>query len=343
MRLYTEHTEHYLHALAVAISKDPASFEGWSVLRIYRKPEEKSAQSSQLAQSAQPTISAINNTKNILEKTRQSNANCDADIILCPNEELLIISCEMKEKSLRDLAGNIVAKLAAENVVMENAAIKNITTENTTTKNTTTENTAAKSSLPEKSNQTIFASSAYELSVYDCFKQWREVRAMMLINTQGSPAEPFAILESSDWGETESLSAVFEEAKKIRKARQPQHVMLVEDDALTRRIVASSLKDRFAVITAHDAHEAVANYLLFAPDIVFLDIGLPDASGFAALKQIIAIDPDAYVVMFSGNSYLDNVVKALTCGASGFVAKPFRQEKLHYYISGSALHYHKSA
>jgi DNA-binding NtrC family response regulator len=145
-----------------------------------------------------------------------------------------------------------------------------------------------------------------------------------------------------DFGEITSLQEVFNEAKKRRKGRQPQYVMVVEDDPLTRRIVSQAFKENYALITAQNAHEAVADYLLHAPDVVFLDIGLPDASGFDVLKQIIACDPDAYVVMFSSSHYPENVSKAMDEGASGFIAKPFKKESLSGFIRSSAVHHHKS-
>jgi DNA-binding NtrC family response regulator len=117
--------------------------------------------------------------------------------------------------------------------------------------------------------------------------------------------------------------------------------MVVEDDPLTRRLVANAFKQDYALITAATAQEAVMNYLIHAPDIVFLDIGLPDANGFNVLHQIMTSDPDAYVVMFSGNSYLDNVTNALSNGAAGFISKPFKKDKMFQYIQESSRHHHK--
>lgn len=144
------------------------------------------------------------------------------------------------------------------------------------------------------------------------------------------------------FGEVSSLQEVFAEAKKRRRSRHPQYVMVVEDDPLTRRIVSHSFKDNYAIISAQNAQEAVADYLLHAPDVVFLDIGLPDTSGFEVLNLLMECDPDAYIIMFSGNYYPENVDKAMKAGASGFVSKPFRKENLSGYIISSAHHHHKS-
>ncbi len=144
------------------------------------------------------------------------------------------------------------------------------------------------------------------------------------------------------FGDTAALKEVFAEARQMRRGRHPLHVMVVEDDPLTRRVVANAFKSNYALITAQAADEAIAQYMLHAPDVVFMDIGLPDASGFDVMEQILEIDPEAYVVMFSGNSYLDNVTKALNSGAAGFVAKPFKQDALRHYILDGAHHHHKS-
>lgn len=180
------------------------------------------------------------------------------------------------------------------------------------------------------------------MALYDLFRDWRLIRELLLSKTD-LPDLPTSAPEGHDFGEISALQEVFYEAKKRRQSRQPLHVMVVEDDPVTRRIVTGSFKEHYALITAADGQEAVANYLLYAPDIVFLDIGLPDASGFDVLRQIMATDPDAYVVMFSSNSYLDNITAALGAGASGFIAKPFKREKMRHYIQDSAMHHCKSA
>lgn len=178
---------------------------------------------------------------------------------------------------------------------------------------------------------------------YDMFSDWRSILPIITAKTHGSSTMHADNTRSEPFGEVSCLQEAFIETAKKRSARMPLHVLIVEDDPLTRRIVTSSFKDKYAMISAATAHEAVANYLLYAPDIVFLDIGLPDASGFEVLKQILSCDPDAYVVMFSSNCYLDNVVTALAQGASGFVAKPFKRQKMDHYILDSALHHHKYA
>lgn len=203
------------------------------------------------------------------------------------------------------------------------------------------------SQLKALANELVNVTSLHEerdvkTTMFDLFRDWSDIRKLLLSKT-GAQQPPSPKESDFNFGELESLKEVFNEAKNFRKARLPLHVMIVEDDPLTRRIVSNSFKDEYALISASDAREAIANYLMHAPDIVFLDIGLPDTSGFSVLFQIMQSDPDAYVVMFSSNSYLDNITRALSNGASGFIAKPFKKEKLTHYIQDSALHHHKYA
>ena len=98
---------------------------------------------------------------------------------------------------------------------------------------------------------------------------------------------------------------------------------------LTKRV----LEEDYTVITAADGASAKQAYLLHAPDVVFLDIGLPDINGHDVLKNIISADPTAYVVMLSANSSRTDILRAMQTGAKGFVGKPFSKAKLVQYIT----------
>lgn len=118
----------------------------------------------------------------------------------------------------------------------------------------------------------------------------------------------------------------------VSDVTKPVRVLLVEDDPVTRWMVRNTLKSECEFITAPTANKAYGIYNSYQPDVVFLDINLPDGDGYGILKWILRNDPGACVVMFSSNDNLDNISCALDEGASGFIAKPFSKEQLLHYV-----------
>jgi CheY-like chemotaxis protein len=125
---------------------------------------------------------------------------------------------------------------------------------------------------------------------------------------------------------------LFVTAAAARSSRERLLVLLVEDDPFTRKLAASTLKGQYDVIEAGDAAEALRIYNKMAPDVVFLDIELPDASGHVVLGRLLTLDPSAFIAMLSANSIKENILAALEKGAKGFVTKPFAKEKLLHYL-----------
>jgi two-component system chemotaxis response regulator CheY len=120
--------------------------------------------------------------------------------------------------------------------------------------------------------------------------------------------------------------------KQLSSKGDTPKVLLVEDDPITRWMVRNSLKEICDFATAPTANKAYAMYKSYEPDLVFLDINLPDNNGRAVLNWIIEHDPGACVVMFSSNDSLENITECLNNGASGFVTKPFLKEDLLHYV-----------
>ncbi len=120
-----------------------------------------------------------------------------------------------------------------------------------------------------------------------------------------------------------------------REIRAKPEILIVEDDAFSRRLINLSLEKEYSLTMASDGQGAVYSYVNKAPDMVFLDINLPDIDGHAVLEIFFKLDPQAFVVMFSGNGDKDNILRSLELGAKGFVGKPFAKEKLFQYIAKS--------
>jgi two-component system, chemotaxis family, chemotaxis protein CheY len=123
-----------------------------------------------------------------------------------------------------------------------------------------------------------------------------------------------------------------EDIKKRRANRNAPEFMIIEDDTFTRRLVENVLQKKYAMTSLGEADKALDTYTRLAPDLLFLDINLPDVTGHELLEKILALDPDAYVIMLSGNCDRENITQAMSKGARGFIAKPFTREKLFQYI-----------
>ncbi len=121
-----------------------------------------------------------------------------------------------------------------------------------------------------------------------------------------------------------------------RTSRPTPELMMIEDDAFSRRLVETVLQKKYALTSLSDANHAFETYARIAPDLLFLDINLPDVTGHELLERLLAIDPDAHVIMLSGNADQANIVEAMRKGAKGFIAKPFTKEKLFQYIDRCA-------
>ena len=117
-----------------------------------------------------------------------------------------------------------------------------------------------------------------------------------------------------------------------RNQRASIELMMIEDDAFSRRLVENVLQKKYALTSLSDANHALETYARIAPDLLFLDINLPDVTGHELLERLLAIDPHAHVIMLSGNADQANIIEAMRTGAKGFIAKPFTKEKLFQYI-----------
>lgn len=138
----------------------------------------------------------------------------------------------------------------------------------------------------------------------------------------------FSYRRKAETPDTSLPSSPMEEVGSSRKCR----ALLVEDDPVTRWLVRSALKGECTLATAHSVSVAVSLYMACKPDIVFLDLNLPDGHGHDAMEQILKRDPGANIVIFSSHDSLDNITASFDEGARGFIAKPFSREALVGYL-----------
>lgn len=107
-------------------------------------------------------------------------------------------------------------------------------------------------------------------------------------------------------------------------------VLIADDSSFARRLVRSYLQDTEFNVVAEAANglEAVARFKEQSPDLVVLDIIMPEQDGAAALGQLIQLDPNARVVMLSSLGTEDAVSQCLAAGAKTFIQKPFEKDVL---------------
>lgn len=101
-------------------------------------------------------------------------------------------------------------------------------------------------------------------------------------------------------------------------------VMIVDDSKVSRAILANHLsKTNFEVVAmAKDAAEALKLYREFSPDIVTMDMNLPDADGIECSKRIHAVDPEARIIMISAMRDANLVARGKEVGIGAFLQKP---------------------
>jgi two-component system chemotaxis response regulator CheY len=116
-----------------------------------------------------------------------------------------------------------------------------------------------------------------------------------------------------------------------KEDQQPVRYLVVDDSVFARKNLARMI-DAFGGQVAGEAGDgvaAIAEYNRVKPDLVLMDITMPQMEGIEAVEQIMRQHPDACIVMVSSVGYQDNILAALQRGARHFVQKPVKPEVLY--------------
>jgi two-component system chemotaxis response regulator CheY len=107
-------------------------------------------------------------------------------------------------------------------------------------------------------------------------------------------------------------------------------VLIVDDAAFMRKVVGDALTGGGHEIVAEAANgiEALAQFQAVRPDVTTLDITMPEKDGLTALKEMLALDPTAKIIMCSALGQEAKVLEAIKSGAKDFVVKPFQPERV---------------
>lgn len=107
--------------------------------------------------------------------------------------------------------------------------------------------------------------------------------------------------------------------------------VLICDDTAFMRLIMRELVEQAGmevVSEAANGQEAIVNYMKFKPDLVTMDITMPELDGLAALKKIMSIDQNAKIIMCSALGQQRMVVEALQHGAKDFIVKPVQKDRV---------------
>lgn len=107
-------------------------------------------------------------------------------------------------------------------------------------------------------------------------------------------------------------------------------ILIVDDAAFMRMMIKDILtKNGFEVVgEAQDGNEAVEKYKELNPDLVTMDITMPEKDGIAALKEIRQMNPYAKIIMCSAMGQQAMVIDAIQAGAKDFIVKPFQADRV---------------
>ena len=120
-----------------------------------------------------------------------------------------------------------------------------------------------------------------------------------------------------------------EEIKKEKEASVKYRFLVVDDSIFARKNIAKVVEMMGGVVEgeATTGREAIDLYFKIKPDVVIMDISMPEMQGLEALAKIREKDKNANVIIISSLGYQELVKKALSLGAKHFISKPFQSDK----------------
>ncbi|MEA3354474.1 MAG: response regulator [Campylobacterota bacterium] len=119
------------------------------------------------------------------------------------------------------------------------------------------------------------------------------------------------------------------------------NVLIVDDSLIIRKKITKLLEKlgHNVVYGAKNGQEAIDAYSSKKPDLVTMDITMPDMDGITAVKHIISNDAEAKVIMVTSHGQEDMVIKSIQAGAVGYMLKPITEEKLAASIGEVFIEY----
>ena len=107
-------------------------------------------------------------------------------------------------------------------------------------------------------------------------------------------------------------------------------ILIVDDAAFMRMMIKDILsKNGYEIVgEANDGSQAIEKYKELKPDLVTMDITMPEMDGITSLKEIKKLDPNSKVIMCSAMGQQAMVIDAIQAGAKDFIVKPFQADRV---------------
>lgn len=106
-------------------------------------------------------------------------------------------------------------------------------------------------------------------------------------------------------------------------------ILVVEDDPFLQEVIRSELeRNGFQVVLARDGTAGIAMFALHDPDLVLLDLVLPDRTGYAVLQELRAQSASVPIMMVTSRDGTEEKVASLDLGADDYIVKPFKPDEL---------------
>ena len=111
-------------------------------------------------------------------------------------------------------------------------------------------------------------------------------------------------------------------------------IMVVDDAGIVRSMIKKFLTSggHEIVCEASNGFEAIEKYKEFKPELVTMDMSMPEMGGIPAVEKIKQFDPNAKIIMISAINQKELIIKALQAGVINYIIKPFDEEKLNSTI-----------
>lgn len=113
-------------------------------------------------------------------------------------------------------------------------------------------------------------------------------------------------------------------------------VLIIDDEESMRWIIAKALeKENYSTLTAASGREGLTRFSASSPDLVLLDLRMPDMDGVEVLKTIKKEQPQVPVIMITAHGTVETAIEAMKAGAADYISKPFDMEELKLIIRRS--------